>query len=111
MTWRRFFWKEVGMDISTTDSDGIYTLHISGRLDTLTAPAFEEPFAQALREHPTVVLDCAQLDYISSAGLRVLLAGQKLAAAAEHSLILSSVSDEVREVFDMTGFSNILTIQ
>jgi anti-sigma B factor antagonist len=98
------------MDISTTDSDGARIIHISGRLDTLTAPEFEEPLRRAIEEYPAVVLDCGQLDYVSSAGLRVLLAGQKAATASGHSLALSGVSDAVREVFDMTGFSDILNI-
>jgi anti-anti-sigma factor len=99
------------MDISVTESDGTQTLHVSGRLDTLTAPELEEPLRRVIEENPTVVVDCAQLDYISSAGLRVLLTGQKVANASGHSLAFSNVSDGVREIFEMTGFSDILTIQ
>ncbi|MDR3137005.1 MAG: STAS domain-containing protein [Coriobacteriales bacterium] len=98
------------MDISATDRDGAHIIHISGRLDTLTAPELEEPLRQAIEKYPAVVLDCERLDYVSSAGLRVLLTGQKTAIASGHSFALSGVSDAVHEVFDMTGFSDILQI-
>jgi anti-sigma B factor antagonist len=99
------------MDILITDSDGTRTLQVSGRLDTLTAPELEGPLKQAVEKYSEVVMDCAQLDYVSSAGVRVLLIGQKAADASGHSLALSNVSGDVREVFEMTGFSDILTIR
>ncbi|MCL1832115.1 MAG: STAS domain-containing protein [Oscillospiraceae bacterium] len=57
------------------------------------------------------MLNFAGVDYVSSAGLRVLLQGQKNAQAAEKSMVLKNVSPDVMEVFDVTGFSGILTIQ
>jgi anti-anti-sigma factor len=84
---------------------------LSGRLDTLTAPRLEGPLLEALAANNSVVLDCAALEYVSSAGLRVLLAGQKAADAAGHNFELTAVSEDVLDVFDLTGFSDILTIR
>jgi anti-anti-sigma factor len=99
------------MDISATESEDAYTLHVSGRMDTLTALEVEEPLMRAIKEHPAVVFDCEQLDYIGSFGLRVLFAGQRTALGLNHSLVLSGVTGKVREIFDITGSSNFLTIR
>jgi anti-sigma B factor antagonist len=98
------------VEIRTSDTGDTRTIELLGRLDTLTAPEFEEPLSQACKQWQKTVINCAALDYVSSAGLRVLLAGQKLADQYEHSLALTNVSTDVREVFDITGFSRILTI-
>ncbi|MDR1089418.1 MAG: STAS domain-containing protein [Coriobacteriales bacterium] len=99
------------MEILSSDNDDTRTIRLSGRLDTLTAPELEGPLVEACESWQITVVDCEKLDYVSSAGLRVLLAGQKVASAKNHALRLINVSDGVREVFDITGFSRILSIE
>jgi len=85
-------------------------LTLTGRLDTLTSTNLQTALSEALQSSGTVVLDFAGVDYVSSAGLRVLLQGQKIAQGSDRSMKIKNVSSEVMEVFDMTGFSGILTI-
>ena len=86
------------------------TLALEGRLDTLTAPELEAEISAMFPTVQTLTLDMEKLDYISSAGLRVILKTQK-ALAQKAGLKLISVSDNVREVFEITGFSDFLTIE
>lgn len=81
-----------------------------GRIDTTTAPAFEAKLKENLPGVTALILDFAGVEYISSAGLRVLLSTQKL-MAKQGSMVLRNVNDTVKEVFDVTGFSDILTIE
>ncbi len=99
------------MDITEQKSAGVVTLRLSGRLDTTTAPAFEDKILGGIASGERyVVIDLAQLDYISSAGLRVIaLAGKRL-SAANGKLVLCSLKDRVREVFEVAGFSSIVSI-
>ena len=84
-------------------------LEITGRLDTITAPALDKTINENLGEIKSLILDFKHLEYISSAGLRVLLSAQK--KLQQHgSLKLKNVREEVMEVFEMTGFADILTI-
>jgi len=85
------------------------TLALSGRLDTTTAPQLEAEFAQVLPAASQVVLDFSELAYISSAGLRVLLAAQKQINAKQGSMVLTNVDESIMEVFEITGFADILT--
>lgn len=87
------------------------TIALSGRLDTTTAPQLEEALASALDGVADMVFDFSQIEYISSAGLRILLNTQKKISAAGGSMKLVCVNDVVREVFEVTGFINILTIE
>ena len=86
------------------------TLALEGRLDTLTAPELEAEISAMFPTVQTLTLDMEKLDYISSAGLRVILKTQK-ALAQKAGLKLINVSDDVREVFEITGFSDFLTIE
>lgn len=86
------------------------TLALIGRLDTVTAPELEAEISAILPTAESLVLDMEKLEYISSAGLRVILKTQK-ALAQKAGLKLIHVSDEVREVFEITGFSDFLTIE
>lgn len=86
------------------------TLALEGRLDTLTAPELEAEISAMFPTVQTLTLDMEKLDYISSAGLRVILKTQK-ALAQKAGLKLINVSDNVREVFEITGFSDFLTIE
>ena len=85
------------------------TITLSGRLDTVSAPAFEEQIKD-LTGVKTLVLDLKALSYISSAGLRVLLTAQKR-MNQQGSMVLRNVCPSVRDVLDITGFSSILTIE
>ena len=85
-------------------------IEIAGRLDTITAPALDKTIAEDLLDTKNLVLDLEGVEYISSAGLRVLLAAQKKMQQIG-SMKVIKVRDEVMEVFEMTGFADILTIE
>lgn len=85
------------------------TLAIEGRLDTLTAPALEAEINQSLEGVNSLVLDFSKLDYVSSAGLRVLLSTHKK-MQAKGGMKIVHINEIVREVFEVTGFANILNI-
>ena len=86
------------------------TLVITGRLDTITAPALDKTINEDLADTTELVLDVAGMEYISSAGLRVLLSAQKKMQKIG-SMKVSGVCDEVMEIFQMTGFADILVIE
>jgi len=98
------------MTINKTQENGKITLALDGRLDTTTSPRLQDVLIPALNETTQVELDFTKLAYVSSAGLRVLLIGQKMAKAKNASMTVSGVSEEIMEVFNMTGFSDILEI-
>ncbi len=83
---------------------------IKGRLDTTTAPQLQEVLIPAFDESKDITLDFTELVYVSSAGLRVLLMGQKQAKKTGGAMSLVGVSEDVMEVFEMTGFADMLTI-
>lgn len=92
------------------ETDGSKLLvKVEGRLDTTTAPELENEL-KALDGVTELVLDFADLQYISSAGLRVLLSAQKV-MSKQGSMKLTNVSETVMEIFDVTGFSDILVIE
>jgi len=91
---------------NTTDAT---TLIIEGRIDTTTAPDFEKEI-DSLGDVTDLVLDFAGVEYISSAGLRVVLKAQKM-MNTQGKMKLINVNDEVMDVFDITGFIDILTIE
>lgn len=85
-------------------------LILEGRLDTATAPQLEATLNSILAGVTSLKFDLEKLDYISSAGLRVLLSSQKT-MNKQGSMVISNVSPEVKEIFDVTGFTDILTIE
>ena len=85
-------------------------LEITGRLDTITAPALDKTINENLGEIKSLILDCKNLEYISSAGLRVLLSTQKK-LQQKGTMKLKNVREEVMEVFEITGFVDILTVE
>lgn len=100
------------MEIKTTKNEGTVTLSLSGRLDTLTSGKLGEEIEKVFQEGKiNLVLDFNELDYISSAGLRILLMAQKKINALDTSMKIINVNESVKEVFDMTGFTNILNIE
>lgn len=97
------------MTIHTEKRDSAATLHISGRLDTTTAPELERAVATLPGDTKELILDMAGVTYISSAGLRVLLGAQKKMNKLG-SMKLTGVCEAVMEVLEITGFADILTI-
>lgn len=84
-------------------------ISLDGRLDTSTAPELEREIAD-LGDYTELVLDMTNLEYISSAGLRVILKAQK-AMNKKGKLVVKNVSESIKEIFDITGFSDFLTIE
>lgn len=86
------------------------TVFAEGRLDTTTAPQLDELLKTSLDGVTQLTLDFSRLAYVSSAGLRVILSTQKL-MSKKGKLVVKNVQEAVRDVFEVTGFSNILTIE
>ena len=98
------------LDINKTVESGKATFALAGRLDTVTAPVLEKALQETLPDIDELVLDFGQLEYISSAGLRVLLSSQKI-MSRKGGMKLVGVNETVREIFEVTGFLDILTIE
>ena len=98
------------MTIETKINGEALTLIVSGRLDTQTAPELEKELDSVLADIKELTFDFANLEYVSSAGLRVILKAQK-AMNTQGSMKLTGVNDSIMEVFDITGFLDILTIE
>ena len=96
------------MNIDFSKSNGDSIVILEGRLDTNTAPKLESFIEQNYDGTGTLIINCEKLAYVSSAGLRVLLAAQK---KTKGSMKLTNVCDMVMEVFEMTGFADILVIE
>lgn len=98
------------MNITKSGGGANLTLALEGRLDTNTAPQLEAELKQSVDGVAELTLDLSGLQYISSAGLRVLLAAQKVMSRQGH-MIVRHVAPDVMDVFEITGFSDFLTIQ
>lgn len=96
------------MEFKKTENGTELTYALSGRLDTATAPTLEA--ALTLDGVTALVFDFADLTYISSAGLRVLLSAQKT-MNRQGSMVIHNVNDTIMEIFEVTGFTDILTIE
>lgn len=99
------------LNIHRTNSGETTNFQLEGRLDTITAPQLQLALIPEFDIAKEIELNLEELAYISSAGLRVFLMAAKTAKAKDSIFIVSHVSDEIMEVFDMTGFSDILTIK
>ncbi len=98
------------MQLDSEQQQGVLILKPSGRLDSNTAQQFEKDLLAQLDNNPQVVLDLAGLDYVSSAGLRVLLIAAKQVKQKAGSLALCALQDSIRQVFEISGFLSILTV-
>lgn len=98
------------MTVDIKKNSGTTVISVAGRLDTITAPALDKAIAENFEGTAELVLDLKELQYISSAGLRVLLSAQKKMHGAG-SMKLVGVCESVMEVLEMTGFSEILVIE
>lgn len=86
------------------------TLELEGRLDTMTAPNLETELRDSMEGITSLILDMAKLEYVSSAGLRVILGAQKQ-MKKQGEMVIRHVNNTVMEVFEVTGFVDILTIE
>ena len=86
------------------------TVSVAGRLDTTTAPELELSLKESFEGVEKLVLDFASLDYLSSAGLRVLLGAQKT-MNKQGEMIIKNVNETINEIFEVTGFIDILTVE
>lgn len=98
------------MIITKTKDGTSMTLVLEGRLDTMTAPRLEADIKSSIDGIEKLFLDFASLEYISSAGLRILLSAQKI-MNKQGSMVIRNVNEDVMDIFDITGFSDILTIE
>ena len=98
------------MTIEIKKNEKETTIKVTGRLDTITAPALEKTINENIGEIQSLILDFEGLEYISSAGLRVLLGAQKKIKSSGTMKIVD-VCEEVMEVLEMTSFADILTIE
>ena len=98
------------LNIEKTMDGSKLTMVLEGRLDTTTAPQLENELKDALDGADTLVLDFSKLEYISSAGLRVLLSAQKV-MTCKGGMTIRHVNDVIMEIFEVTGFVDILNIE
>ncbi|HCJ40822.1 STAS domain-containing protein [uncultured Ruminococcus sp.] len=98
------------MEIKKVTNNGTLNVTISGRVDTTTAPALEQELKASYGDCNALVIDFANVEYISSAGLRVLLSAQKVMCKKD-GMKLINVGADIMEIFEVTGFSDILTIE
>ena len=98
------------MTITTTRNGSALTLQLDGRLDTTTSPQLEAELSASLDGVKQLTLDLQQLAYLSSAGLRVILGAQKR-MNKQGQMVVRHVNETIMEVFEVTGFVDILTIE
>lgn len=98
------------MKISKEVKGTALTLTLEGRLDTMTAPELETVVRESIDGITKLIFDFAALEYVSSAGLRVILSAQKI-MNKQGSMVIQNVGETVMEVFEVTGFLDILTIE
>ncbi len=98
------------MKITQQKDGNTLTIALEGRLDTTTSPELESALSTALDDVDSLIMDFGELAYLSSAGLRVLLSTQKR-MNKQGSMTVKNVNETIMEVFDITGFTDILTIE
>ena len=100
------------MKIEITQTNNTVMVVVAGRLDTVTSSEFEKALAPYFTAQGVeLIVDCNAMEYVSSAGLRVVLMAHKAITVNAGRFVVRNLSKEVRSVFDMTGFSKILTIE
>ena len=99
------------MEVTIQTQEGKTLVTLNGRIDTTNADRFQQDLAPLMQgDKPDIEMDCAGMEYTSSQGLRMFLMLQKSVMARGGSLVLRNMKPQVREVFDITGFSNIIKI-
>ena len=99
------------MQITETRDNEVITIAIEGRVDTNTSPQLQQAILSAFQKSKDIVVDFLNVPYISSAGLRALLIGQKTATSKGGSMKVTNVSETVMNILEMSGFSKILKIE
>ncbi len=99
------------MEVKFDKQDSNLTVVISGNIDTVTAPELDSELQENLAGIKNLILDFAAVDYISSAGLRVILMTNQLMEDADGEMTVKNVNDDVRDVFEMTGFDSLLNLE
>ena len=99
------------MNITSVTNGKQVTIALEGRLDTTSAPELEKELGANLDGVEELILEFEKLRYLSSAGLRVLLAAQKKMNAQKGSMVIKHVNEMIMEVFEVTGFLDILTVE
>ena len=102
--------EEMEMTITKNQNGNTLEIALEGRLDTMTAPELETELKQSMDGMDSLILDFSKLDYISSAGLRVLLSAHKV-MSGKNGMKIRNMNEIVQEVFEVTGFADILTIE
>ncbi|MBI2298893.1 MAG: STAS domain-containing protein [Armatimonadetes bacterium] len=99
------------MEVEISGTDTVAVAAVSGRIDAYTAPDVEEQLQAAVSDGRHLVVDLTATDYVSSAGLRVLLTLAKRSARGDFQMRLSGLQEAVREVFDIAGFSRLFEVR
>ncbi len=97
------------LNITKEKEEGKLVFSLEGKLDTVTSTDLEKEIMDSIEDVKELVIDCAKLEYVSSAGLRVLLAALKI-MNKQGSMKVTNVCEEIMSIFEMTGFNEILTI-
>ena len=98
------------MEVKFNKQDSTLTVAISGNIDTVTAPELDSKLQENISGVKDLVLDFAAVDYISSAGLRVILMANQQLEDADGTMTIKNANDDVRDVFEMTGFDSLLNL-
>lgn len=98
------------MYLSVTSAQKVYTIAVSGRIDTLTAPELESKFREIENDADKVIFDMHEVEYISSAGMRVIVAAHR-AMTPKNGLVLKGLTKNVSTIINLTGFNNVLNIE
>ena len=99
------------MDIKKNYNEKELTLEVGDRIDTITAPDFENEINDEMGNFDSLIIDFTNLEYISSAGLRVLISTQKKLKGEGIPMVIKNVNDTINEIFRMSGFDKILKIE
>ena len=99
------------LKISTTKNDAEYTLLLKGRLDTITSPGLDSKIKEVVDDAKKLVFDFFVLEYISSAGLRVLLGTLQIMEEKNGEMVICNLTEPVRVVFELTGFARLFDIE
>jgi anti-anti-sigma factor len=99
------------MTVNETRSGDMITLHVEGRVDTNTSPDLQDRILKAFQKGNQLIMDFKEMEYISSAGLRALLLGHKTALSKGGSMKIINANDDVLEIFDDTGFTDIFMVE
>ena len=100
----------MNVNINSIESNGTLTIAVEGSIDTLTASDFEAKVLKALEGVKKLILDFAKVEYVSSAGLRtIILLNEKM--EEKEGMTIKNINDEVRDVFEMTGFDELLNLE